>query len=130
MSIKGKMNFYQFGRYGNYAEQKYIQQSEKPFDFISFNIDLLEKLSSNTLAIGIDPDYICKSGKKTPGLSKFWSGAAGQTKLGLEIRGIAPIDIGNNTTFHIEAVQTPNKEQLEKDEMTLVDWYGDVPDQP
>ena len=126
MSIKGKMNFYQFDRYGNYAEQRYRQQFEKPFDFISFNIDLIKKHSSGNLAIGFDPSYISKSGKKTPSLGKFWSGVAGQAKLGLEIGGIAAIDIDNNTAFHIEAVQTPNKEELKKEEMTLVDWYGDV----
>jgi hypothetical protein len=32
MSIKGKMNFYQFSRYGNYGEQRYRQQFVKQFN--------------------------------------------------------------------------------------------------
>ncbi|MCK5906783.1 MAG: transposase [Flavobacteriales bacterium] len=126
MSIKGKMNFYQFGRYGNYAEQRYRQQFEKQFNFINFNIELTRKYGSNNFAIGFDPSYISKSGKKTPGLGRFWSGVAGHTKLGLEIGGIAAIDIDNNTAFHIEAVQTPNQKELKEDKMTLLDWYGNV----
>ena len=57
-------------------------------------------------AIAFDPSYISKSGKKTPGLNYFWSGVAGKTKWGLEIGGIAAIDIDNHTAFHLEAVQT------------------------
>ena len=126
MSIKGKMNFYQFGRYGNYGEQRYRQQFEKQFNFIGFNIELTKTYGSGNFAIGFDPSYISKSGKTTPGLGRFWSGVAGHAKLGLEIGGIAAIDIDNNTAFHIEAVQTPNQKELNEEKMTLVDWYGSV----
>ena len=124
MGIKGKMNFFQFGRYGNYGEQRYRQQFEKQFNFIGFNIELTKKYGSGNFAIGFDPSYISKSGKATPGLGRFWSGVAGQAKLGLEIGGIAAIDIDNNTAFHIEAFQTPNRKYLEEKKITLVDWYG------
>jgi hypothetical protein len=120
------MNFYQFGRYGNYGEQRYRQQFEKQFNFIGFNIELTKTYGSGNFAIGFDPSYISKSGKNTPGLSKFWSRVAGHTKLGLEIGGIAAIDIDNNTAFHIEAVQTPNQKELNEEVVTLVDWYGSV----
>ncbi len=126
MSIKGKMNFYQFGRYGYHSEQRYRQQFEKQFNFIGFNIELTKTHGSGNFAIVFDPSYISKSGKHTPGLGKFWYGVAGHAKLGLEIGGIAAIDIDNNTAFHIEAVQTPSQKELNEEKMTLVDWYGSV----
>ena len=40
ISIPGRMNFLQFGRYGKYGEQRYRQQFEKQFDFLSFNKEI------------------------------------------------------------------------------------------
>ncbi len=38
----------------------------------------------------------------------YWSGCANRAKWGLEIGGLAAIDIDNHTAFHLEAVQTRN----------------------
>jgi hypothetical protein len=126
LSIKGRFNFLQFGRYGKFGEQRYRQQFEKQFDFLKFNREITLTHAGTNLAIAFDPSYISKSGKKTPGLDKFWSGVAGQAKLGLEIGGIAAIDIYNKTAFHLEAIQTPTYKDLREKGMTLLDWYADV----
>ncbi len=125
-SIKGRMNFLQFGRYGKYGEQRYRQQFEKQIDFLNFNKEITMTHGSGIFVIAFDPCYISKSGKKTPGLDKFWSGVAGQTKLGLEISGIASVDIDNKTAFHLEAVQTPTHKYLTGKNMSLLDWYADI----
>lgn len=122
LSIKGRMNFLQFGRYGKHCEQRYRGQFEKSFDFMTFNKESVLNYASNHLAIAFDPSYISKSGKHTPGVGYFWSGCAGKTKWGLEIAGIAAIDIYNHTGFHLEAVQTPNNLETE----SLVDHYANV----
>ena len=106
LSIKGRINFSQLGRYGNYSEQRYRQQFEKDFDFLEFNKQLVSEHGSGQFAIAFDPSFISKSGKNTFGLGKYWSGCAKDTKKGLEIGGLAIIDIYNNTAFHLEAVQT------------------------
>jgi hypothetical protein len=126
LSIKGRLNFLQFARYGKFGEQRYRQQFEKSFDFLNFNKELTIAHGSKNFAIAFDPSYISKSGKKTPGVDKFWSGVAGAAKFGLEIGGIAAIDITNKTAFHLEAVQTPTYKDIEEKEMTLLDWYADV----
>ncbi len=126
LSIKGRFNFLQFGRYGKYTEQRYRQQFEKQFDFLKFNKELVLSHASSHLVIAFDPSYISKSGKKTPGVDKFWSGVAGQAKFGLEIGGIAAVDIDNKTALHLEAIQTPTYKDLEEKEMSLLDWYADV----
>ena len=40
LSIKGRINFYQLERYGQFTEQRYRQQFEKPFDFMELNKEL------------------------------------------------------------------------------------------
>lgn len=121
LCIKGRINFLQLGRYGKHKEQRYRQQFEKPFDFLTFNKELILSQGSGQYAIAFDPSYINKSGKHTPGVGYFWSGCANRAKWGLEIGGLAAIDIDNHTAFHLEAVQT----MVDK-EQSLSDWYADI----
>ncbi len=121
LSIRGRINFLQLARYGKYKEQRYRQQFEKSFDFLTFNKELTLSQGSGRYAIAFDPSYISKSGKKTPGVGWYWSGCANQAKWGLEIGGLAAIDIDNHTAFHLEAVQT-----LNTDDQNLSDWYAGV----
>lgn len=122
LSIKGRINFLQLERYGNHCEQHYRYQFEKAFDFLSFNSELITEYASRHCTIAFDPSYVSKSGKATPGVGWYWSGCAGKTKWGLEIGGIAAIDIDNHTAFHLEAVQTPNDLQPG----TLLEHYGNT----
>jgi len=121
MSIRGRINFSQLERYGEYTEQRYRQQFEKPFDFLTFNKELTLSHGSGRYVIAFDPSFVNKSGKHTPGVGYFWSGVANQAKWGLEIGGLAAIDIDNHTAFHLEAVQT-----LNTDDQNLSDWYAGV----
>lgn len=108
LSIKGKLNFLQLGRFGKHTEQRFRNQFEKSFDHLGFNKELVMENGSGHYTIAFDPSYISKSGKSTPGVGWYWSGVAGRTKWGLEIGGLAIIDIDNHTGFHLEAVRTPN----------------------
>lgn len=121
LSIRGRINFLQLARYGLHKEQRYRQQFEKPFDFLAFNKELTLSHGGGRYAIAFDPSYISKSGKKTPGVGWYWSGCANKAKWGLEIGGLAAIDIDNHTAFHLEAVQT-----LNTDDQNLSEWYAGV----
>jgi len=99
LSIKGKINFLQLGRYGNSCEQRYKQQFEQPFEFLAFNSALVETHCSSHRVIAFDPSHIPKSGKKACGTSRYWSGCAGASKWGL---GIAAIDLENHTAMHLK----------------------------
>ena len=83
--IPGRINFLQLGRYGKYGEQRYRQQFETDFYWLSFNSSLVKSHLGSRLAIAFDPSYINKSGKCTPYPGRFWSGCAGKAKSGLEI---------------------------------------------
>ena len=123
LSIKGRVNFLQLGRFGNFKEQRYRQQFEKPFPWLDFNKELTLSHGGSRFVIAFDPSYINKSGKKTPGVGWYWSGCAGQSKWGLEIGGLAAIDLDNHTAFHLEAVQTLIED---KQATSLTDWYVNV----
>jgi len=126
LSIKGRINFFQLERYGQFCEQRYRQQFEKPFDFMEFNKQLAISNGSGRFVIAFDPSYISKSGKLTPGVGRYWSGCAQGSKWGLEISGIAAIDVDNNFAFHLEAVQTPGSKGDPNSDENLLDWYGNV----
>ena len=121
LSIYGRINFSQLGRYGDSCEQRYRQQFEESFEFLSFNAALVKQHCSERKVIAFDPSYIPKSGKETPGVGRFWSGCAGSVKWGLEIGGIAALDLDNHTAIHLEAVQT-----IPGDQTTLIDFYAKV----
>lgn len=76
---------------------------------------------SENKVIAFAPSYIPKSGKKTVGTGYFWSGCSSRALWGLEIDGIAAIDIDNHTAMHLEAVQTFCKE-----DQSLQDFYAQV----
>lgn len=122
LSIKGPLNFLQLERFSDLDEQSFRNQFEKTFDFMSLNKDLVLENGSGHYTIAFDPSYISKAGKLTPGVGYHWSGCAGKVKWGLEISGIAAIDIGNHTAFHLEAVQTLNVANHE----SLLTYYASI----
>lgn len=119
LSIKGRINFTQLARYGRRCEQHYRNQFSVAFDFFQYNLALVKQSASTHLAIAFDPCYIPKSGKCTTNSGHFWSGVARKAKWGLEIGGLAIIDMINHTAFHLEAIQTPKV----NDKTTLLKHY-------
>src|SRR3546814_1093413 len=73
---------------------------------MAFNSGLVQQHGSGHYIIALDPSFIAKSGKKTPGIGYFWSGQAARTKRGLEMLGMAAIDVDNHTGFNLDACQT------------------------
>jgi hypothetical protein len=126
LSIKGKINFLQFGRYSSYSEQTYRNQFEKKFDFFSFNEQLINQVARNERIVALDPSYIPKAGKATYGRGKYWSGVAKAAKWGLDICGFAVVDIINNTALHLNAWQTPSAEELVKKGLNLLTYYASL----
>ena len=126
MGLGGRYNFTNMSRYGDYSEQTYRNNFEKPFDFMAFNKNLIFENCSAHRVIAFDPSYIPKSGKKTEHIGTFWSGASSKALKGLEIGGFAVIDIDNNTAMSLEAVQTPSVKELRQAGKTLVTHYASI----
>lgn len=129
MTIQRKINFTQMERYGTHCEQTYRtnfnRSRAKCIDWVNFNLALCRRYLNmdGLLAIAIDPSYISKSGKKTPHIGTFWSGCAGSMKHGLEIMGLALIDVYANSCMMLRTHQTPSTGELKLRNMTLVQHY-------
>ena len=65
MGLRGRYNFLNMARYGQYGEQTYRNQFQKPFDFKRFNKELIKQKCSRHLINAFDPSYIPKSVKQT-----------------------------------------------------------------
>ena len=106
LSIRGRHNFANLARYGGYREGAFRDNFAKSFDWLTFNRLLCQQTLGPDLIIGFDPSYLPKSGKFTEGQGEYWSGCAGQVRPGLEISGIAAVDLQSNTALHLAAFQT------------------------
>lgn len=132
VAIPRKMNFTQMGRYGSHCEQTYRsnfnRDRSKSIDWMKFNLALSRQYLNlqGLLAIAIDPCFISKSGKNTPHIGKFWSGCAGSIKHGLEIMGLALVDVHANTCMMLRAHQTPSTKELKLRDMNQIKHYIDV----
>jgi len=126
LSIKGKINFLQFGRFSSLGEQTFRNQFEKKFDFFAFNKQLINQVALGERLVALDPSYIPKAGKSTYGRGKYWSGVAKAAKWGLDICGFAVVDIVNNTALHLNAWQTPSATELVNKGLNLLTYYASL----
>lgn len=110
-------------RISTYSEKCIRLHFEKLFDFASFNAALIKSSCGKDLIAAFDPSFIPKSGKKTPGLGRWWSGKDQCTLKGLEISCLSIVDVNAGTAMSLEAVQTPCKEVLQTKQQNLVSHY-------
>lgn len=75
LSILSRINFFQLGRYSRFGEQRFRHQFEERFDFFGFSKALSMPWIGNCTAVAFDPSFVHKSGKHTPDIGYFWSGA-------------------------------------------------------
>ena len=128
----GRLNFTQMARCGRSCESRFRQNFRKSFDWLSFKRSFLESTKGHRIAIAVDPCYIAKSGKKTPGVDWFWSGCAAAMKKSLEILGMSIVDADAKDSVFLKAEQTftdkkrgrkPRSTWGMKDPNSLTGWY-------
>ena len=128
MAIQRKINFTQMERCDTHCEQTYRmnfnRSRAKCINWVKFNLALSRRYwnMDGLLAIAIDPSYISKLGKKTPHIGTFWSGCASSMKHGLEIMGLALVDVYANNCMMLRTHQTPSTSELHLRNKTLV-WH-------
>jgi hypothetical protein len=106
LGLRGRYTLKNMARYGSYLESSYHEWFRKAFDFALFNGILIGENAGKERLIAFDPSYFIKSGKKTPGVGRFWSGCAGAVKWGLEVCCISVIDVARHQGFHYALKQT------------------------
>ena len=117
-SIQGRINFENMSRYSKYDESTFRRRFADFFDWLGFNQSIISSAkvgSEGTVVCAIDCSFISKSGKKTFGLDKFWSGCAQATKKGLEISVLALIDVTSAMAWTLDVTQTPAKIETENE---------------
>lgn len=126
LGLPVRYTMHNLSRFGRYSEKSIRLHFEQFFDFVSFNTLLIKRSCSQELIATFDPTYIAKSGKKTPGLARWWSGTHQRALKGLEIACLSIVDVQAKTAMSLEAVQTPAKAVLEASDDNLISHYVSV----
>ena len=121
LHLRGRYTFENLCRQGLFSAVTYRSQFSKEFDFKQFNHQLISDYTASERIFAFDPSFISKSGKHTHGLGYFWSGCAQAVKRGLEIAGLAVVDVVNHTAFHYHATQT-----ILSEETSLLAYYAQL----
>lgn len=128
----GRMNIRNVSRYGNYCERTVARNFEKDFDYLQFNCNAINRITSidenkKRYAIGYDPFFIQKSGKHTYGRESFWNGSQQKSEKGLEGNGFALINVDQKIAYPLSVAQTPPKheivEALKNPDANRMDYY-------
>ena len=125
-SMRGRVNFENLSRYSFYDESTFRRRFSHFFDWLSFNKTIIESAqvgSQGAVIAAIDCSFISKSGTKTFGVDKFWSGCAGKAKKGLEISVLALIDVVTATAWTLDVTQTPPQLKKGEDVYSRIDFY-------
>ncbi len=105
--LKGKINFSSLAKHSELNEKTFRRGFRRGFDFERFNLHCVEQRPvKGSLVAAMDASYLPKSGKKTYGLGKFYSGCLGRAVRGLELSEIALIDRESRQAFAFSTRQT------------------------
>ncbi len=109
LAVRGRANFRNLARYSTYSERTHQRQFQQSLDFPAFNQRAIAQVTdaTTTLLVAQDATFIRKSGKHTYGLDKFWNGCTHRSERGLEVSGIAILDVARHTAYPLSARQTP-----------------------
>lgn len=123
LMLPRRANFRQMAIWGGRNEGTYHNWFSKELCLDGFNRSLIDQHGTGDCFVIFDPSFLPKSGKKSPGLGRFWSGQAGAVKRGMEVGCFAVGDLGHRTAFHLDAKLTPTAAELRKAGKTLMQHY-------
>lgn len=122
VAIRGRVNFLQLSRYSGINEKTFRNNfARENVKWLQLNkLFIPEELdATGKLVIAMDPAHISKSGKCTPGIGMYWSGASGKSVHGLELTAFAAIDYESGDCTMLGAAQSlPGQDSGDKLTMT------------
>lgn len=106
---RGRLNILNLSRYSSFNESTFHRHFSLLFDFTALNSLAIKQVTcpDHILMAAVDCSFIDKSGKKTYGLDKFWSGSAKREKTGLEISAICLVNTHSRDAYTLDVRQTP-----------------------
>lgn len=123
LTLCGKVNFMNLGRYSDRNEKTFRRQFSKPLNFLAFSRAFIEIEIPETHPVLslLDASHLGKSGKKTFGLDHFYSGSENCSKRGLEISLLAMVDTETDQAYAFSVQQTYAKGL--NPSLTRTDYY-------
>jgi len=118
LALRGRVNYRNLARYGDYSERTYSRQFQGPFPWLDFHAKTLRTAlpEAHELIAAQDASFIPKSGKKTYGLDKFYNSVVSRPERGLEISALAVIDVTQKGAYIAAVEQTPPTPELKKEQ--------------
>ena len=127
LSLRSRINFLMLARHSlQYVESTYRIHFEDYHDFTTMNARYIQQQGSGHYLLAFDASYLPKSGTKTPGVGKYWSGCASKALPGLELGLLSVIDVDYHTAFHLDVALTPGPKERKNKDIDLVDHYAQV----
>ena len=71
LAVRGRHNFTNLSRWGEYGEDTCRQNFARPFGWLEFNAELASQQLGQHLVIAFNPCFVPKSGKHTGGIGYF-----------------------------------------------------------
>ena len=123
--LPGHATFRTLSRYSSYHERTLARWYARDFDFVSLNKAAITAVipPGHAQALVIDASFVSKSGKKTSGLDRFWTGSHSRTETGLAISALAWLDITDNCAYGLSVAPTPSIGEATEPEATRIDVY-------
>lgn len=124
-AMRGRVNFTNLARYSAFCEQTFRRHFQKAFDWVAFNLVIfrLRRHPVEPLIGAFDCTFLPKSGKKTWGLGRFFSSAAGKNRRGLEVSILGAITTKSREPVGLDATQTPSISASKKAGSSRVDFH-------
>lgn len=125
LEMPGRLNYTQLERMGTHTEKTYREAFSKEVNWAKIDEEAIFKVFSrnDSLSIVINPSFLQKSGRCTPGAGFYWSGVAGAVRHGLEINAIGVSDVEKHDCMIVTAPMTPSPDVLNEQSINLRSWY-------
>jgi hypothetical protein len=124
LCCRSRVNFAAMARVSDWNERTFRRHFSAPIAFMPLHRSVIDTVFPDP-ALGkrvavFDPSFIPKSGKHTPGLSKFWNGCAQRAEDGLEVTITAIVELGTHRAQMLALQQTyvPQKPTVTDSEKT------------
>ena len=121
LALRGRINYRNLARYGEYHERSYARQFAQPFPWLQYHAQVIQQAvpARHELMAAQDASFLPKSGKRTPGLGRFYNGCAGRTERGLEISALAVVDLTRKGAYVAAVAPTQAAPKLKKTQVEV-----------
>jgi hypothetical protein len=107
--LPGRATFRNLRRSSPDHEKTFSRWFANEFDWVSLHRAALMQgvPAEHEHVLAFDPSFVPQSGHRTSGLDRVWNGPPSRAEQGLEIGGLAWVEVTANTAYALRVEQTP-----------------------